>query len=120
MKPFRFLDDQANVDALCHALHGVGLEPAGVNGETLVFTCHWLPTPIELAWSLSWWPDGENREDSRISLVRDGSVTFECDVASLLRQKHSQPLPVVIIELIARACGDITGRRFRRADTAER
>jgi len=113
MKPFRFLDSRSDTDALHRALAQVGLRFVDATEEKLVFQCDWLAKPVELTWTVSWWPDGVNREDASVTVGHNEVVVARLDISSLLRRKHSERLPEVIIDDLATACGTLTGKSYR-------
>ena len=118
MKPFRFLESPTDIDALRAALGRVGLRRVELEGETLVCHCDWLPGPVELVWKLSWWPDGENREDASVTVMHEGLTVARCDVDALLGQKHSRRLSSIIIDELATLCGGLTGKPHRATSSA--
>ena len=115
MKAFRFLDNPSDTDALHRALEQVGLRFVNTTGEKLVFRCEWLAKPVELTWTVSWWPDGVSREDASVTVAHNEIIVARFDIAPLLRQKHSKRLPEIIIDDLATACGTLTGKSYRSA-----
>lgn len=110
VKPFDFLAGRSNVELLEAALRRTGLDIFSETRDRVRCGCAWLDDPVDLVWSRSWWPDGQTQEDSTISVVHRGAVVGRCDVAALLRQKHPESLPVMIVNELARSCGMLTGK----------
>jgi hypothetical protein len=125
--PFRFLDSPALVTKLRQALAQVGLleqetgeqkagdeqpmEPNPYHPGRMGFVCGWLSKPVELHWHYSWWPDGTYSELDKITVLYDGVVRGEVNVAELLRQRLPRPLAEVIIEGVVALCTELTGKR---------
>ena len=115
VSPFNFLASPERVGLLAEALRRIGLEIVGETDSSVSCRCDWLDDPVELVWARSWWPDDESQEDATISVVHRGAEIARCDARALLRQKHTRPLAVVIIDELAEACGRLTGKPYRHA-----
>jgi len=118
-RPWRFLQDDANVKDLTQELSRVGIRQVTRRGDRLICECPWLPTPVEITWLLQWCSDGMDEEDDRVVVSHAGAAVATVDMSLLLRTRHSRPLRRVVVDALARACATVTGKTLPARDDDE-
>ncbi|MEM7708597.1 MAG: hypothetical protein AAF358_23780 [Pseudomonadota bacterium] len=118
-EPFLFLSDAGAVDALSKGLAQIGVEVTDLTDSHTAYSpavmCLFCPrlneSSLTIDWYRSWWPDGENQEDSRVTFMANGEEVHTVEIGSLLREKLSQPLRQEIAERLVSAVAQHVGQQ---------
>ena len=109
-KPYRFLNHDSAIALLGDELGKLDftvseiVDPDNAH-ESAIVRLHSSQHPSDtsvIEFERSWWADGMNYEDSRITFRRNDSLLGEIDVADLLGKRHSIPLSKLIVEQLCR------------------